>query len=324
MTAAQKMLGTFDVRASAPATSPAIKPDELMLDFTALPKGSTASIYLPATSADAIITKAFGLHGSKKFTRVDAHTLRCDARGMVYMPIPAARGNLGGLIDIVLPGNLPQGRKYVVVVNQITHAQGPLLGSLATANRTLALPVDGRLVQWRKLAGLFQLQTTIRPQSENLPIAERNLSILRWIFESIPGDSRWWPIFERYLGALAAQINAMGGDADTIPPSSGGVRRGGPGSKGQTRPGGDGARGTEPYGPTGKIDGLVYDHFGDFEGFILVTEEGERHHFFSREQHMEEVVERAWAERLRVTVLPGSKIPRHPRRVTLHPTPHAH
>ena len=62
MTAAHKMLRTFDVQAGAPVTSPAINPDELMLDFTALPKGSTASIYLPATSADAIITKAFGLH----------------------------------------------------------------------------------------------------------------------------------------------------------------------------------------------------------------------------------------------------------------------
>ena len=130
------------------------------------------------------------------------------------------------------------------------------------------------------------------------------MSILRWIFESMPGDSRWWPIFERYLGALAAQINAMGGDADTIPPTRAAFGAAEAGSKGQTRPGGDGAGGTEPYGPTGKIDGLVYDHFGDFEGFILVTEEGERHDFFSREQHMEEVVERAWAERLRVTVLP--------------------
>lgn len=52
---------------------------------------------------------------------------------------------------------------------------------------------------------------------------------------------------------------------------------------------------------TGKITGLIFDHFGDFEGFLLDTEECE-HRFFSRENEMKELVERAWRERLRITV----------------------
>ena len=52
---------------------------------------------------------------------------------------------------------------------------------------------------------------------------------------------------------------------------------------------------------TGKISGLIFDHFGDFEGFILETGEGERR-FFSRERNMKDLAERAWLERLRITV----------------------
>ena len=52
---------------------------------------------------------------------------------------------------------------------------------------------------------------------------------------------------------------------------------------------------------TGKIAGLIFDHFGDFEGFILDTEDGERR-LFSREKEIEELAERAWRERLRITV----------------------
>jgi hypothetical protein len=52
---------------------------------------------------------------------------------------------------------------------------------------------------------------------------------------------------------------------------------------------------------TGKIAGLIFDHFGDFEGFLLETEEGERT-FHSREKEIEQLAKRAWRERLRITV----------------------
>jgi hypothetical protein len=45
----------------------------------------------------------------------------------------------------------------------------------------------------------------------------------------------------------------------------------------------------------------VFDHFGDFEGFVVESKDGE-HRFHSREQHVEQLVERAWRERLRVEV----------------------
>jgi hypothetical protein len=71
-----------------------------------------------------------------------------------------------------------------------------------------------------------------------------------------------------------------------------------------------GAPGPHPVGPAGgggeefrgKIEGIIYDHFGDFAGFILETEDGSHHRFSSREQPMLEVVRRAWSERTPVTV----------------------
>jgi hypothetical protein len=52
---------------------------------------------------------------------------------------------------------------------------------------------------------------------------------------------------------------------------------------------------------TGKIAGLIFDRFGDFEGFLLDTEDGDRK-FFSREEEVAELAERVWHERLRITV----------------------
>jgi hypothetical protein len=69
----------------------------------------------------------------------------------------------------------------------------------------------------------------------------------------------------------------------------------------------------------GKVEGLVFDHFGDFEGFILETESGDRLHFYSREANLRTVIERAWAERLRITVVGENADERRPRRIVLHP-----
>jgi hypothetical protein len=46
----------------------------------------------------------------------------------------------------------------------------------------------------------------------------------------------------------------------------------------------------------------MFDHFGDFDGFLLDT--GERDdRFFSREPSVRELAEIAWREHLRVTVV---------------------
>jgi hypothetical protein len=53
----------------------------------------------------------------------------------------------------------------------------------------------------------------------------------------------------------------------------------------------------------------MFDRFGDFEGFLLDTEEGERV-YHSREKEMERLAERAWRERLRITVVVERDEPR--------------
>jgi hypothetical protein len=57
----------------------------------------------------------------------------------------------------------------------------------------------------------------------------------------------------------------------------------------------------------GKVAGLVYDHFGDFDGFIL--EEGcERvRRFRSRECRLAHVLREAWKDRATVIVLTDSR-----------------
>jgi hypothetical protein len=64
----------------------------------------------------------------------------------------------------------------------------------------------------------------------------------------------------------------------------------------------------------------MFDRFGDFEGFVLNTEDGERR-FHSREPDMMRLVERAWSERLRITVTVEADDRRHPRSLLVHQPP---
>jgi hypothetical protein len=53
----------------------------------------------------------------------------------------------------------------------------------------------------------------------------------------------------------------------------------------------------------GKVEALAYDHFGDFEGFVLEMRDGRRRFFRAREQRLEELVRRACEERLVTMVI---------------------
>ena len=155
------------------------------------------------------------------------------------------------------------------------------------------------------MIGAFQLAMPVHAHAALLDREERDYSTLLWIGKSIPSASRWRKVFDRYLDAIAGRITTFGGDPSGIAPSprgDGGPKRG---LKGERR-----------FERTGKIASLLYDRFGDFEGFVLDTEDGDRA-YESRERDMEALVERAWRERLRLSVWAERDAPHRPSRIAL-------
>jgi hypothetical protein len=119
---------------------------------------------------------------------------------------------------------------------------------------------------------------------------------------------RWYPVFNRYVSQIADRVRGLGGDPALIPPSPTGQLE-------PSKPVPQPPRPEVRVGYTGKISGLIFDQFGDFEGFILETKERE-HKFFSREKHMEELAERVWSE-FRITVWSERDQPHRPLTITV-------
>jgi hypothetical protein len=101
----------------------------------------------------------------------------------------------------------------------------------------------------------------------------------------------------RYVSYLAGRVDAFGGNSSGILPSPTGVPA--PGGGGHPKPGPVGF-GTEEF--TGKVDGLVYNRFGDFEGFHLLTEAGHKEEFHATEAEIEQLVRFAWIDRVVISV----------------------
>lgn len=68
---------------------------------------------------------------------------------------------------------------------------------------------------------------------------------------------------------------------------------------------------------TGKVAEIMFDRFGEFEGFLLTDYHGGEHRFVSREKELLHVVSRAWTERIRTTVLVRDKEPQFPISIVL-------
>src|SRR5262249_50617185 len=138
--------------------------------------------------------------------------------------------------------------------------------------------------EWRRVLGAFQLTAPVQPKHELLFREQRHLSVLLWIAQAIPHESRWYPVFQRYVDVIAGRVQAFGGDPTHVKPSPNGNPHGEP--DGKPHDGKDGKDGKERGRHEGKIGGLIFDHFGDFEGFLLETAHGERR-YFSREREIE-------------------------------------
>lgn len=250
---------------SAAGVAARLHPDELVIDFGNLPRDSVVVLYMPQVDVDEVLRFAAQRQGPPNLSKAGEHAIRCKVTDVGFIPIPkTSTTTIAGLATVQLPPNIVQGQKFSIVLRQI----------------------DGRKL---RTIGTTQFDIRIKTKSEILPKLTRNLAILKHIALSIPVGNRWYPVFQRYLGELGDRVRGLGGNPDTVAPSPTGTGK--PGGRPET--GGDGQR--------GKIRDLVYDCFGNFEGFVLESCEG-RWFYRSCERSLEEVVRRACRERTTVTV----------------------
>jgi hypothetical protein len=194
-----------------------------------------------------------------------------------------------------------------MVVRQATSAQAEL-GDVGIAETA----VLRKILTWRRIIGMFNLTIPVTTKQDLLAPEERLLAILRWIQLAIPSTSRWFPVFNRYIGQVAGRVAGFGGDPSKIAPSpTGGVIE---------HPIGE-PQGEHLEERTGRVTGLRYDKVGDFCGFDLEEERGAFFWFESRERRIGRLVELAWRERLLVTVVALPKMPHRLLTIVLHDPP---
>jgi hypothetical protein len=288
---------TFDTRPSRPmapdATGLLTYPDELMIQWGNVPAGSTASVYWPQVDAAEVLRLAQRLYSTHQLSASDRHTVQCKVTGgATYVPIPEGTGqSYAGLFTVDLPEGVKRGEEFDIVVCRISTR--PETDELASANFGVAerVVVKGRPErEWRYVVGTFQVKIPVSTADVLLVPEENTLAIMKWRLSEMSSTNRWYPVLQRYIAYISARVDGMGGDAAAIEPSRLGApaRVGGPGEKWEES--------------TGKVSGLVYDRFGDFEGFLLLTEEGHERRFWSREREVEDLVDRAWKERMVISV----------------------
>jgi len=318
---------TIDVRPSPPPqstdpTSILSYPDEMMIDWgNKMPLGSIATLYWPGVSASAVLQLASQLYPAQTITAPDAHTIQFTvASPVTYIPIPTGSGDsFAGLITVQLPSTVRYGNEFDVVVRRITTKQVIVPNQPTQPIPQAATGADKpRQFLWRYITGSFLAKIQVEEEKKTLPIDENLLAILKWRLGIIGNSNRWYPVLLRYIHLLTGRINHGGGDASKIPGSPNGYPQP---SKGHGHGHGHGHGGHgEHHGEhccTGKVIGIAYDRFGDFEGFHLLSEEGCQHWFRGHEPAVEELVKEAWIERTLICVSVKAHDPEWPASIVL-------
>ena len=292
---------TFDTRPSPPPVGTGIGhyPDELMIDWRNTPPGTTASIYWPSVNSADVLALAAKLYPASTLKAIDGYTIGCEVkRGMTYVPIPPGSGeNFAGLITLQLAAGIRVGNQFDVVVRRITTRR--FLERPVGATSRTAAPEASKQINWRYVVGAFQMTVPVAHDSAILPGEENLLAVLKWRIGRLGSGDRWYRVLKAWIEIIERRVRGLGGDPDKIKPNQLGLV-----PPTEKRPE-HRAEDLEEY--TGKVIGIGYDRFGDFDGFGLLTLNGHKHRFHGREQRIETLVREAWLERHLITVL----APRH-------------
>jgi hypothetical protein len=307
---------TFDIR-PGPALqsipgSLLDQPDELMIDWGRVPRGSVAHIYWPQVDSAAVVEMADALYGTHALRASDAHTVDIDVtRGVSYVPIlPGTGPNYAGLFTLDLPTTVVVGQEFDVVVRRVTTRRGatrvptevPKLGLDARFERNRLArgtesheivktdPPNRKAVRnWRHVVGTFQVKIPVSTPELMLRPEEDALAILKWRLQSKAPSDRWVPVLRRLVEQVAARVDGLGGDSNAIPPSL----LGAPLPQDDGEGGGSGNGGSTV---SGTVVEVLFDCAGRFEGFVL-RDCCREHRIPTREKGIEEIVLRALRER---------------------------
>jgi hypothetical protein len=319
---------TFDCRPSIGYTPlsglDTVFPDELMIDWGAIPDGSVASLYWPQVLASDVVNLARQFYGASPLTAVDAHTIKIPVTGgLSYVPIPAGNGqNFAGLFTVDLPSSVRTGESYDITVKRIgTHSASvpppppppPVIQTQSDPAESgddsqatdvthgdiepdtpveIAAEATVRAVasiRWRYVIGTFQVHIPVLTGAQILPSEETTLAIMKWRLQQLSQADRWYPVLARYINYLSGRVDGLGGNAAAIPPSLSYL----PPSLQQWG---------EPEEFTGNVCEVLFDCRGDFEGFVLDTCCGPTRVFRSRARRIGELALRACRDQLTVIV----------------------
>jgi len=330
-------------------------PDELMIDWGHVPRGSTATIYWPQAKAIDIIRLAMMLYTKDEWRIVDEHTVECTVKSRIsYLPIPFGTGeSFASLFTIDLPLGVRNGQEFQVVVRRISTRQPPPVIGIkagqppvarkAAANIAAKADVPKRMAKaktetagprpkpsrdgvrqaletpdiepveivvatemhtttaaqggrtkltrdWRYVVGTFQVKIPVRLEEDLLWEEMNTYAVMKWRFNQMAVTNRWHPVLKRYLGYLAGRVDAFGGDSSSIKGNPCGVPW--PGT---------GHGGGDTVEMTGKVADVLFNCFGEFEGFVLTTCSSS-HSFMSCERGIGELVLQACRERMTLSV----------------------
>jgi hypothetical protein len=301
---------TFDLRPSTAIGVPGPSgqpPDQLMIDWGDVPKGSKASIYWPAVAASDIIALANTWGGAAGLSLSDAHTLTLTVEGGVsYVPIPEGAGqNFAGLLTVELQPGITTGQEFEVLVRRIaTRFSTPLpppppLQSAPSRSREEAekpvppsLAAVERPILWRYVVGTFVVRIPVST-GESMRIPEAmTLAIMKWRLANLSPASRWAPVLERYIKYSSARLDGIGGDSSQVPASL---------TWTPPLPGEDGVGHPHTRDLCGKVTEIIFDCHGELEGFVLDDCCGSRL-LESHEPGMADLVLRACRQNLSVCI----------------------
>lgn len=185
-------------QAAAFAVNESVGPDLLMIHWNNLPAASKVIVYTPDIKVDDILAlEPYTRISAGKIVKEDEHSFSFSSSHINYIPIPGGfEKNIPGLLTIELPNNVVKGQLFKVVVQQARFFRNT-----------------------RYIIGSFQFNVVVRTAVQILQKEMRNLSILKYVRQTMPVTDPWRLIFNRYIKALSDKIDGLGGDAAAVPPA---------------------------------------------------------------------------------------------------------